>query len=760
MSARIGAFVAMLSIAMTSLVAVRASGQTDPAVPTCNVNVSRTSGTTWHFDGTCSGTDLVIGPLAVSVSLSVPGTPGTGGFGSSATIAQSATGEPSALTVSGSGDAVVDIFCVPPGQYTAQITWSVDYSTCAEGVCGGDPSRVYQSSVAGDVGTFPMPLEAADVGGTLQVAVDPTITDGFTPNVSIAYSFGTYTNSDFILIFNGSAQAGRLSNLHGSGTWNLVLGPGSYVVRGVVCGSRMVASATFSVAAAPPPQHGAIPGLDFFDRGSGPCTVSPCDDRLLASIAPWDHYESQYQEPSQTPGAVRFKVRGTLVDSITFQPKAATVYLRLEDPDDTAPYVVAAGDAHTPNFGACASFVGSTPGTACQAPFAVQSDVNGRFEVTVIAPIPVAGAPGASGNNYQVTASADPAFPCRGLNPCAKSGIFTLWKRVYVEEEHMFRNGAFIVERAAPPTNTITVSSDAPFRGLAPGAQLRLLHANTGSPGDSFYADPATFDSIQPSGKGDWIVRIKGSLPRAYGVTVPPGTALPAAGLLRDGVGVLQNGTYDPNTVYTAPLLESAFVELRPVPPLAVTETPYAQEIPYGLMLFYSSHWLQNRSPTAPAGLYLVPAADNVFHRIGIAQTQLRQRNSAWDVQLGATQVGGGVHGSVINVKRIADLAAGTVRDPQGNPLGSEYRGLPAITLNGETTAHETVHFWVHMGGSDGLGHCMRQRWQHDHLNCLLHEPYRGTGLADGLVDLHYENHGGDSEYMLIRWAPDPVPQK
>jgi hypothetical protein len=763
MSARIGALIVVWCVALTSLVAASASGQTDPHIPVCNVSVNRISGTTWHFDGTCSGTDLAIGPLSLSISLIVPGTSGTGGSGSSTTIAQSGTGEPAPLTISGSGDAVIDIFCVPQGQYTAQITWSVAYSTCTDGVCGGDPSHVYQSTASGDVGSFAMPLDAADVGAALQVAVDPTVNDGLTPNVSIAYSFGRYTASDFILIFNGSTQAARLFFLSGSGTWNLNLGPGSYSVRAVVCGSRQAAAATFSITA-PPTQHGAIPSFEFFAQGAGPCAASPCDDRILASIAPWDHYESKYQEPSPAAGTVRFKVRGTLLDSITHQPKSGTVYLRLEDPDDTAPYVVANGDAHTPNFGACASFGGSTPGTACQAPFAVQADANGRFEATVSAPIPVTGAAhatAAAGNNYQITASADAAFPCVGLNPCAKSGIFTLWKRVYVEEEHMFRNGAFIVERAPARASVMAVSNDAPFRGLTPDVSLlRLVHADTGAPGDSFYADTVTFHALEQNRAGGWNVRILGSLPRAYGETLPAGTRPPVNGLLRDGVGVLQSGTYDPNTAYTSPLLESAFVELQSVPPLAVTETPYAQEIPLPYVQYYSSRWLQHRAPTAPAGHFILPAADNVFHRIGITQTELMRRNNGWGVELGVTIVGGSVHSSVINVQRIADLSAGTVRDPQQqNLIGTEYRNLPALTINGETTAHETVHFWVHSGGSDGVGHCVHDRWQRDGLNCLMHEPYRGPGLADGLVHLHYENHGGDSEYMSIRWAPDPVPQ-
>src|SRR5439155_21314716 len=107
------------------------------------------------------------------------------------------------------------------------------------------------------------------------------------------------------------------------------------------------------------------------------------------------------------------------------------------------------------------------------------------------------------------------------------------------------------------------------------------------------------------------------------------------------------------------------------------------------------------------------------------------------------------------------DLVAGNVPDPRGGgPFGPQYIGLPQSAVIGETTAHETVHFWVPRGGVDGHGHCAAERWEHDSLNCLMHTPYIGLGLADGLVDLHYENNGADSEYMTVRQASDPVPQQ
>jgi hypothetical protein len=91
--------------------------------------------------------------------------------------------------------------------------------------------------------------------------------------------------------------------------------------------------------------------------------------------------------------------------------------------------------------------------------------------------------------------------------------------------------------------------------------------------------------------------------------------------------------------------------------------------------------------------------------------------------------------------------------------MGTEYIGFDPLVINGETTAHETVHFWVHTGGPKNDGHCLDVSYRNSQLNCLMHKDYQGPGHADGIVDLHYLQHGADSEYMTVRRAADPIPQ-
>lgn len=157
----------------------------------------------------------------------------------------------------------------------------------------------------------------------------------------------------------------------------------------------------------------------------------------------------------------------------------------------------------------------------------------------------------------------------------------------------------------------------------------------------------------------------------------------------------------------------------------------------------------------------------NVLHRIGASQATAESGGPGKcnGVQLGVTGVGGGGNFSYILVGRIEAVIAGTAVDPKtGCPsMGSEYANAPFANVNGEVTAHETTHLWVRtqrFPTMDDQGHCTQERYQHDGLQCLMHKPYAGPGLFDGLVSLHYEGvHGDDSEYMWIRKEMDPVPQ-
>lgn len=479
-------------------------------------------------------------------------------------------------------------------------------------------------------------------------------------------------------------------------------------------------------------------------------TANSEDGRILISKAPWDvGYPSVLQLASSTSGHAEIRVSGTRKDAVTLLPRPGIVYLRVADPPDSAAY--RATDAHNDDNDGAPAMINGAASTA------VQTDAQGRFEATLVATSQVAG------DNYQVVGSVDPTFNCG--NVCRRTSVFTLWKRIYVEQQQMFRQGTFIDNLAEVGTHEIPIEDPVPFQALAAGEVLQLVHAESGL-GEGFYFDFVKFESIQRKPNGRWFIATApdSPVPRDYGApdNIPSSSFLK---VIRDGVGVVSAGTFETNPSYAGPLFASMFVELRPIAS-AVTEVPYLAEVqvrnsPVGT--FFANHWLQQGVRTAN---HITSRPDsNVFHRIAARQAPLvRQQGFCSGAQLGATNVGGESNYSYIFDQRIQDVAAGAVTDSIAGcpPVGVEYLNAPVFTLNGETTAHETVHFWIRTARQpdmDGQGHCSRPRYL-DATNCLMHTPYAGPELYDGQVLLHYDMNGAHSEYMWVRRDPDPVPQQ
>ena len=471
-------------------------------------------------------------------------------------------------------------------------------------------------------------------------------------------------------------------------------------------------------------------------------TAGPEDGKILISKAVWDiGYPSALQLASSTAGHTEIRIAGTRRDAITLLPRPGTVYLRVTDPPDAAAYR-GADALDGDNDGPIATINGATS-------TAIQTDGQGRFKATLVATSQVAG------DNYQVVGSADPSFNCGSA--CRRTSLFTLWKRIYVEEQRMFRRGAFLNNLAEAGTNEIHIDDPVPFQGLAAGEVLQLVHAESGV-GEGFYFDFVLFQSLHRQPNGRWFIATAPAspLPRDYGApdNIP---ASPFLNVMRDGVGVVSAGTYDTETNDTGELFESIFVDLKPTPAVVI-EVPHVAELGLGLA-YYANHWLQRGVRTSAWGSRPDP---NVFHRIASTQVPLvhvpGQCNGA---QLGVTSVGGNGNYSYILSKRIEDVTAG-LPDPIPGcpPVGGEYLNAPVSRVKGEITAHETVHFWVRSARQpdmDGQGHCPRSRFT-DTTYCLMHTPYAGPELYDGQVLLHYDMHGAHSEYMWIRRDPDPVP--
>jgi hypothetical protein len=557
------------------------------------------------------------------------------------------------------------------------------------------------------------------------------------PDGSIALSQG---NDAYRISFNLKATAHiaiPVSMNAAGGTMEFVTTPDPFDLYSSCPAARDQSTKTIAVPPVVPP----VTAIVNFDP------ANPDDGQILISKALWDvGYPSALQLLSSAAGHAEIRIAGTRRDAITLQPRPGTVYLRVADPPDTAAYRGA--DAHDgDNDGPPATIDGALS-------TAVQTDAQGRFEATLVATSQVAG------DNYQVVASVDPTFNCG--NVCRRTPVFTMWKRIYVEEQRMFRRGTFLNDVAEAGKNRIPIEDPAPFVGLAPGEMLRLVHAGSQS-GEGFYSDTVVFQSIQRELNSRWwyITTAPDSpVPRRYGVAPPSDTQQnPLLDVTRDGVGVVSAGSYEAERSAADELLKSMFVELKPLSG-AVTEVPHIAELILGPpMTYYANHWLQQGVRTSEWGSRPDP---NVFHRIAAARVPLvRVNGKCRGAQLGVTTVGGGGNYSYILSERIEDVTAGLPDStPDCPPVGAEYLNAPVSRVNGEITAHETAHFWIRTARQpdmDGQGHCQRSRYA-DATNCLMHTPYAGPELYDGQVLLHYDLHGAHSEYMWIRRDPDPVP--
>jgi hypothetical protein len=431
-------------------------------------------------------------------------------------------------------------------------------------------------------------------------------------------------------------------------------------------------------------------GYVTFDVSSN---TPPTSDttKILMSKAIWDiGYPSSEQLAPDNVGNPQVRITGTLYDGFTGQPKAGTVYLKVIDPPDTAPY---RGVDATPgdNDGGFPQLIGDTRGLTTP----VQADAQGRFRATLSINSRVAG------DNYQIAGSADPSFDCSGL-PCPKSATFTLWKRVYVEEEHMFRQGSFLNDVAAAGGNEIPVADPSPFQGLSVGTTLELIHADSGI-GEGFYFDFVAFKSITQKSSGLWTIQTDpgpaSAISRDYGAA-PSLSPTPVSDIRRDAVGVVGAGTYELNGAYLTPLFSTMFVDFA-FERQTFTEVPYVPELASSQQSYFGSRWLQGGLSRSAYERITDP---NVLHRIAASQAPLVYDSPAAQggAELGATWIAGGTNSSFIFTQRIQDLTtAGPAVDRNGFSVGAEYYGLNAFVLSGETAAHETVHFWVHQGGAD-----------------------------------------------------------
>jgi hypothetical protein len=446
-----------------------------------------------------------------------------------------------------------------------------------------------------------------------------------------------------------------------------------------------------------------------------------------------------------------------------------TIYFRLVDPPDTAPYVPAADRQYGDNRDTTVKrgrlyalddhdqFVVDGGGNR------VTSNADGILATTSLTggavKLVLETTDYAAGDNYRIEASFNqPDFAGLGDQPCAtcaKSAAYVAWKRIYLEQHWMFKRGSWL---ALPVVMGDTDLFLRDLHGFHNGDHVLVLHAKTGS-GDDFDAEPHTVEVVPSlAGVPAHLHSTDGQLTRAY-------TADPDNPIISDAVGIANSTTHADDYYLPALGPTDPVSSLNSVQQYFATMFVDVQDAPtrFPFVPAYNHAAVAGRNP--PAESY----ANRWFESLDPAGVPLPNHralfgsNQADDLTTIGVTLLPSLHVSFSFRQRINDAVSET---------GGTLAGLNGLIVAYENTAHELTHQWrVNMFpipfGGDGLGHCVYHAYDNHHLFCHMHEPWSAPSddahnleRGDGLMTLHSSPPPPtlDSEYLTIRTAPEPLP--
>jgi len=488
-------------------------------------------------------------------------------------------------------------------------------------------------------------------------------------------------------------------------------------------------------------------------------------------------YFSPYQVtdvPVDQPPQFRFSGAVTLDGAPVVRP----VYYRVIDPPDTAPYVLnpAANDNRDPQHPKGTLFSRDASGTRVNGG-GVQSSSDG---VTGRATIYLEASNNVAGENYQLEASVDdPFFTCGTAGPggtdiCPRSVTVTTWKRVYLEVDTMFRQGAFLATAAAAGSRELSFHPNSPGEALPffIGDTITLVHGGQSDfHQEDVEIDPAPVDSagkalapIEEEADGSWHVHLRSPLLHDYvGPTQTPRDPL----WDRADAGGVQGSYFVPDVTLLSSFYADMFVDIQLVTDQPSSDFPFIEE-------FGDSQDDLRRLLLGRRFFYHMPPPGqpnrNIFHIIGAGNRvmeilppanpngQVRCRTNFGDTTAGT------VNFSYIYVGNIELQAAGPI-PPCTFQLPIVVTSIPHFTE--AAVAHESVHQWRvnHNPGTTLGGHCNASAAVPPALfgdTCLMNVQWPASltnwsQLNQPRLALHWGTNGADSEYTEVRTALEPV---
>jgi hypothetical protein len=440
-------------------------------------------------------------------------------------------------------------------------------------------------------------------------------------------------------------------------------------------------------------------------------------------------------------------VTGTVRDSSGTPLANQVVYVRVGDPPDPSSYVPPTASHRFDNVGGYYSFLvwgGCDNLGWCR----ITTDASGRFAATMGIDRQYAG------NNQEVEASAayldfDNFYVdrCTPSFACYKSGVFTAWRRMFMENDLMFRQGTFIRLNVSAGATTIPVVSKAAFTSATPSAPIHavlmhtadILEATTNS-----YYEEVNVIGVGGNNKSPTLL-LAAATNHPYQVFMSDSDSTLRIG---DAVGKFTSiaDLWGAETYLLPDFFATMYTDIQTLSsPLDVPVgtpsqnpipfVPYVDPCPTGS--YYcaevAARSFDNRTSldANPNHIHLVAAA--YFDNATAAQTYLHRDEAQW-----------------------------AYSNPQGilmyNRLINATYGNSVIAI-AEATAHEVVHvFDVNQPAFITFGHCADTQIAFDGRYCLMSAGRPPTERMDGFLSLHV-NLWGTSEYRRVRnQLSDPVP--
>ena len=408
-------------------------------------------------------------------------------------------------------------------------------------------------------------LYRTPTGGSASVT---TVATGFTNASGIAIDESTGN----VLILLADRGAGKVYMINADTGWKEEIASGLSSPRAVAFGEDKVSGELYYYVA----EASRVLRLPDPEIRPDPLIATGQPKVLISKLGTTDSYPLAPLQSAPAQVKIRFEV--------TFQQGETSpinVYVKLYDPDDSFS-MEPAGDNDNKDP-AKNGGDGAATFQNCLSTNTVPIDpANPRGEVTLTITNQYAG------DNYVVGFSFDPNFIAPGstVSPRIRSAILTAWKRVYVEQDRMFKRGGLLFESYLKPVNcggpdqppccgTGSEPACCGQPGALPCNQIKVYDWTNAVQGDTIVIfdsgrtaenapETRTIQEISPPDAGARIITLNSQLPSTFIASEKDSQSPPKPTFQNydfAAIGVPSQGYWQSDTTMIRSPYDDAFVE-------------------------------------------------------------------------------------------------------------------------------------------------------------------------------------------------------